>query len=235
MAAIAFWATAATGFLAATANAGDALKQFHKAVTAYMALHEAVERTASPQEISPDGEKIRLATEAMATAMRAARPSAKEGDIFDTATASVLRGPLDAILGSPGCEVEDILDAERDEGEPAPQRPLVHDRFDWGAGSFMPSCLLRVLPELPGDLQYRFVERDLVLVDIHADLVVDVLPDALPAGESWAGVRYAREPRGGCGISTVGGEYSAKSITCSLQRAQDCTERAAQRLLDATA
>jgi hypothetical protein len=30
-----------------------------------------------------------------------------------------------------------------------------------------------------------------VLVDIGADLVVDVLPDALPASESWTGVLYA--------------------------------------------
>ena len=52
-------------------------------------------------------------------------------------------------------------------------------------------CILEVLPELPDGLQYRFVERDLVLVDIAADLVIDVLPDALPATESWRAVRYA--------------------------------------------
>jgi hypothetical protein len=36
---------------------------------------------------------------------------------------------------------------------------------------------------LPAELEYRFVGRDLVLVDSHAGLVVDVLPDALPAGD----------------------------------------------------
>jgi hypothetical protein len=36
------------------------------------------------------------------------------------------------------------------------------------------------LPELPPELSYRFVGRDLVLKDIKAGLVVDVLPNAIP-------------------------------------------------------
>jgi hypothetical protein len=39
---------------------------------------------------------------------------------------------------------------------------------------------LDVLPELPEELEYRFAGRDLVLIDIHAELVVDVLRRALP-------------------------------------------------------
>jgi hypothetical protein len=41
-------------------------------------------------------------------------------------------------------------------------------------------ALLQVLPPLPRELEYRFVDRDLVLIDIHADLVVDILKEALP-------------------------------------------------------
>jgi len=48
----------------------------------------------------------------------------------------------------------------------------------------MPSCVLSVLHALPDQLQFRFVQRDLVLVDVAADLMVDVLPDALPPSES---------------------------------------------------
>jgi len=36
-----------------------------------------------------------------------------------------------------------------------------------------------VLPALPPELQYRMVGRDLVLVDVHASLIVDILPQAL--------------------------------------------------------
>jgi hypothetical protein len=44
----------------------------------------------------------------------------------------------------------------------------------------MPAAVIAALPELPPELQYRFVGADLVLVDIGAGLVVDVLRGALP-------------------------------------------------------
>jgi hypothetical protein len=43
--------------------------------------------------------------------------------------------------------------------------------------------MLAGLPELPGELEYRFLGRDLLLVDVLANLVVDVLHDALPEPE----------------------------------------------------
>jgi hypothetical protein len=42
-----------------------------------------------------------------------------------------------------------------------------------------PSLLL-ALPPLPRELEYRFWDRHLVLVDLHANLVVDILENALP-------------------------------------------------------
>jgi hypothetical protein len=40
--------------------------------------------------------------------------------------------------------------------------------------------MLGVLPPLPAELEYRFVAGDLVLLDVDADLVVDVLGAVLP-------------------------------------------------------
>jgi hypothetical protein len=181
----------------------DPLEHFHSAVAGYMTLREAVERTLPPREISPDPETIFLAVDALATAIRAARPSAKEGDIFGVKGAPLLRRRLRETLREPDCEPADILASQGDDDRrPAPSRPIVHDQFDWGAGSFMAFCILEVLPELPEALQFRFVERDLVLVDIDAALVIDVLPDALPATESWQGVRYARAGRHRVGVTT---------------------------------
>jgi hypothetical protein len=39
--------------------------------------------------------------------------------------------------------------------------------------------MIEALPPLPDELQYRIVGRDLVLVDVHANLVVDILREAL--------------------------------------------------------
>jgi len=196
MAVVTVCAAAASGFPSQTGGEEDPLEHFQNALQAYVALHDLVEQTVTPLEISPDAGEIQLAVDEMAAAMRAARPSAREGDIFDAEAAAVLRRRIRESLREPGCGVADILAAERDEGRAPPSRPLVHDQFDWGSGSFMPGCVLDVLPRLPDGLQFRFVERDLVFLDVDADLVVDVLPDALPAGESWKGVRYARDEGG---------------------------------------
>ena len=44
----------------------------------------------------------------------------------------------------------------------------------------MPPLLLTQLPPLPPELQYRFLGRALILLDADANLIVDVVPDALP-------------------------------------------------------
>ena len=41
----------------------------------------------------------------------------------------------------------------------------------------MPPSLLLNLPRLPKELEYRFVGRELILRDIPANLIVDVIPD----------------------------------------------------------
>jgi len=43
-----------------------------------------------------------------------------------------------------------------------------------------PPTLLLDLPTLPSELEYRIVGRDLVLRDVAANLIVDLLPNALP-------------------------------------------------------
>ena len=50
-------------------------------------------------------------------------------------------------------------------------------------GAWMWPALLHALPTLPEDLQYRIVDNDLVLVDLHASLVVDILEDAITNDE----------------------------------------------------
>ena len=44
----------------------------------------------------------------------------------------------------------------------------------------MPTRLLLALPALPEELQYRFMNRALILWDVHAELIVDFIPDVIP-------------------------------------------------------
>ena len=59
---------------------------------------------------------------------------------------------------------------------------MAHDVNSPATGSRpVPKCLSEVLPQLPEELEYRSAGTVLLLVDTHANLVVDVLP-ALMAG-----------------------------------------------------
>lgn len=165
---------------------GDALQHFERAVQAYAALHRGVERTVAPLDISSDARTIHRAVEEMASAMRTARPSARAGDIFNADASALLRDRMGSAMRERGCEPAAILAAmvDDDEAPPNPVRAVVNGRFPWAQGSYMPPCLLQVLPSLPAELEYRLSQRDLVLVDTHAGLVVDILTDALPVGNA---------------------------------------------------
>ena len=43
-----------------------------------------------------------------------------------------------------------------------------------------PPALLRKLPDLPPELEYRIVGRSLILRDVKANLIVDILRDVVP-------------------------------------------------------
>ena len=43
----------------------------------------------------------------------------------------------------------------------------------------VPPNILAALPKLPEDLEYRFVNRTMILLDTHANLIVDFVPNAI--------------------------------------------------------
>jgi hypothetical protein len=44
----------------------------------------------------------------------------------------------------------------------------------------VPPSLLLKLPKLPDQVAYRIVGRDLILLDVEANLVVDKIPEIIP-------------------------------------------------------
>jgi len=55
----------------------------------------------------------------------------------------------------------------------------------------VPPSLLLKLPTLPEDLEYRFLGRHLILRDIKANLIVDFIPDVVPAAPARTAGREA--------------------------------------------
>jgi hypothetical protein len=187
------WATVravagATVMLVACANASAgqtpteerALQRFGQAVSEYARLHHQLERSLPPLEVTDDMEALYEAIDALADRIREARPHAREGDIFDPAVSHFLRIRIETTLRDHEIDLGELLADIMADVPPGTERPRVNERFPWEWGAAVPLCVLEVLPELPEDLEYRFAGRDLVLVDIHAELVVDLMFGALP-------------------------------------------------------
>jgi hypothetical protein len=165
----------------ATAVEAPILGEFNERVSAYMQIHESIERTVSPRNTYEDPEALDEALSAMQSGIRAKRRDARVGDIFTADVSLVIRRRLDERLAACGLTVEDVLSFINEERHKHVPRPSLNKPFPWALGSAMPAPLIPALPPLPDHLQYRFADRDLVLIDIHADLVVDILANALPA------------------------------------------------------
>jgi hypothetical protein len=96
------------------------------------------------------------------------------------AVAGVFRRRIRYALRADGIEVRDLLREMIDDTEEGARPPAVNEPFSWALGNLMPTAIIEALPELPDELQFRLVGGHLVLIDIHAGLVVDILRHALP-------------------------------------------------------
>jgi hypothetical protein len=158
----------------------QAIVQFQRAVDDYAFLHRRLERGVPPLEVTANSETLRAAIDTMAAAMRAARPDARQGDFFAPDVQDVLRARIARALSAHGLTPADVHAAEMaDRLDRRPVSLKVNESFPWAVAAAMFPCVLEALPALPPELQYRIVGNDLVLIDVHAGLVIDVLPFAL--------------------------------------------------------
>jgi hypothetical protein len=164
-------------------DAGALLVETFKAsVREYVATHRQVERYLPPQKNFTDPVEAERSMSAMADAMRLMRPHAREGDLFGKALSDHLRREIRLTLQESGYDASAMVDEMITDTPAGVFPPTVNEAFPWALGNMMPPCLLRMLPALPIELHYRLVGRDLVLIDLHANLVVDILRDAVPSG-----------------------------------------------------
>ena len=154
-----------------------ALRHFQEEVAEYADLHARALATLERREST-------ATQEALARAIDARRAKAETGDVFRPEVR-----PLFQRLIAEQLEGPDALDARRAviEGNPGLERESVPIVVRVNAvypldapRSTVPPSILLTLPPLPPSLHYRFVGRDLILVDSVAQLIVDVLPAAAP-------------------------------------------------------
>ncbi len=158
--------------------------RFVAATREYALMHRRIEQSLGPIEVTSLPAGLLTNANAMAATIRSERAGARQGDLFTPELSSEVRLLIADALAEHGLSPADLVTDEVPEGITRQALVLrVGGAFPWIAGSTMLSCVLDVLPALPPELQYRFLFRDLVLIDVHANMIVDILPDALAATE----------------------------------------------------
>jgi hypothetical protein len=133
---------------------------------------------AAPPKATASPGKLNADQDALAANVRAARPNAKQGDIFTPEIATYFRRQIATTLRGPkGSSIKATLR----HAEPVKLRVQVNQKYPQGVPlqSTPPSLLLN-LPPLPKELEYRIVDSSLVLRDGQANLIVDFVPNVFP-------------------------------------------------------
>ena len=149
----------------------DRVKNYLSAQRKLSADIPKVPDKATPQQI--DARQRELGKLVMA-----ARKGVKQGEIFGPEMSALVRRLLAPIFKGPdGAKVRaSIFD------EPHPVVPAVNVRYpDEVPLSTMPPDIMRLLPALDPALEYRFIGRHLILLDVEAHLIIDVIDNAIPA------------------------------------------------------
>lgn len=154
-------------------------KPFLDRVNMYVKMQKKLEASLPTLKPTKDPAQIAECQHALAAQIISARRDAHQGDIFTHEASERFRKIIhQAFEGPEGHRLRHTIQQDT----PFTVVPMhVNDVFpDDIPLTTTPPTLMLKLPELPPELSYRFVGRDLVLKDIKAGLVVDVLPNAIP-------------------------------------------------------
>ena len=136
---------------------GDAAATFIARMNAYAALRGKLEAGLKGLAVTEKPVEILQAENALAARLRVARAKAKRGDIFSRRVRTAFRTALRAETDAGTCA------ALQDDGNPGDFTYPINGTYPKREPlSTMPPNLLAALPELPPDVHYRFLGRDLV-------------------------------------------------------------------------
>lgn len=156
------------------------LKDFKDRVDLYMKVYEKQEKGAAQPKETSDPAKIKTTQDTLAARIQAARSTAKHGDVFTPEIRQLFRRLMyPETKGPDGPETKKAI---KEDGPPPPQSKTlkVNARFPEGEPlPTMPPNLLARLPQLPEELEYRILGKDLILRDVNANLIVDFIPNAI--------------------------------------------------------
>ena len=156
---------------------GAATKAFLDRVQQYVTYHNNVEKMVPPITQTSSPEEIAKREAALGAMLIKQRPDAKEGDFFiKEYQPHLIKIIRDDFAKRPVADRKALLVELPKDVKIAvnmvypPVLPL----------ATFPANLLKVLPELPKELEYRMVGRDLILRDVTGNVIVDILRNVFP-------------------------------------------------------
>jgi hypothetical protein len=156
---------------------GAAVLEFQKRIEAYMKIHNEAEGKVPNLKRTDDPVEISAREKALGEMIMTLRPGARPGDIFAKEYQPYF---------------VQIVQEDFKKRSAADRKALVHELPRGVKVSIntvypttlplitFPAALLRALPDLPPELEYRIVGRHLLLRDVKANLIVDALYDVVP-------------------------------------------------------
>lgn len=156
---------------------GAATLEFQKRIQAYMKIHNEAEGKVPNLKRTDDPVEISSREKALADTIMTLRAGAQPGDIFAKEYQPYFI---------------QIVQDDFKKRSAADRKALVHELPRGAKVSIntvypttlplitFPATLLRTLPDLPPELEYRIVGRHLLLRDVKANLIVDALYDVVP-------------------------------------------------------
>ena len=156
----------------------EAVTRFETRVKNYLKGRDQVKSKLPSLAKDSAPEQIESYRKSFEAALRAARTGAKPGDIFNHEGAGYIRRTLKTeFKGRDRAEIREIVFEA--ENKTVPMR-VNYPYPETAEMTEMPATLLLQLPQLPKEVRYRFVGRNMLLVDRDNNLIIDYMVNALP-------------------------------------------------------
>jgi len=156
---------------------GAATLEFKKRIDAYMKVHNDAEGKVPSLKKTDDPKEISEREKLLGQAIMTLRANAQPGDVF-----APDYQPYFIKIVQDDFKTRSAADRKALINElPAKMKIDINTVYPTTMPlETFPPALLRKLPDLPPELEYRIVGRSLLLRDVKANLIVDILRDVVP-------------------------------------------------------
>jgi hypothetical protein len=157
----------------------EVLADFKARVDKYVDIRKKADDSAPPLKKTDHPGDIKEAQQGLVERIGAARAGATQGEIFTPEIAALFRNLLRPETKEP--DTKALLNEKKDRPKPGAVPFKVNAPYpEKEPLATMPPDVLARLPQLPKDVEYRFVDKHLILRDARANTIIDFIPNAIP-------------------------------------------------------